>query len=73
MEEVNLAKWAVGVIADLVMTFKKKQSKTRNSKSKIYEEYFNCGKKGYYTEDCHSSTLNKRKLEESSEKAKQAW
>lgn len=70
MEARKLAKQAVGVTVDLAMITKKKQSETNDFKSNINEEYFNCKKKGYYIKDCHSSTLNKRKSEESLEKAK---
>lgn len=71
-EAVNLAKQVVKIIANLAMTTKKRQSETSSFKSKINKEYFNYGKNGHYAKDCCFSTLNKRKSEESSEKAKQA-
>ena len=70
-EEANLAKRVVEVIADLTMIIKKKQPKRSDSRQN--EECFNCGRKGYYTKDCHSSTRNftKRKsVEKSIEEAK---
>lgn len=71
-EVVNLAKQIVEITANLAMTTKKRQPETSSFKSKINKECFNYGKKGHYAKDCCFSTLNKRKSEESSEKAKQA-
>lgn len=67
----NLAKQAVGAITDLVMMAKKKQLKKYFAKSKINEECFNRGKKGYYIKNCHTS--NKKKPEELLEEVQHAW
>ena len=64
----NLAKRAVGVIVDLALMAKKKQPE-RTIRSKPGEECFDCGKKGHYAKDCHSSTSSKKKLEKSTAEA----
>ena len=67
-EAANLAKQAVRATTDLAMMAKRKQLEKYPAKPKTNEECFNCGKKGHYTRDCHTS--NKRKPEESLEEAK---
>lgn len=69
-EAANLAKRAVGATTDLAMMAKKKQLEKYSAKPKTNEECFNCGKKGHYARNCHTS--NKRKPEESLEEAKRA-
>ena len=72
-EVANLAKRAVAAIADLTMMAKKKQLKRSDLKKN--ERYFNCGRKGHYAKDCHSSTRNfikKISVEVSTKEAKQS-
>ena len=60
IKAANIAKQAVGTIADLPLIAKKKQPE-RAAKLKSREEYFNYRKKGYYTKDCHSFSSNQNK------------
>lgn len=70
-EVANLAKRAVGTIADLTMMAKKKQPEKNNPRQN--DKCFNCTKKGHYNKDCHGSMSNKKKPEELLEKAKRSW
>ena len=70
-EVANLAKRAVGAIADLALIAKKKQPE-KTIRSKPGEECFNCRKKGHYAKDYYFSTSNKRKPEEQTEETKRS-
>lgn len=65
-----LAKQLIKTKADLTIITKKKWSKKNNSRQN--RKYFNYGKKSHYAKNCHSSISNKKKLEESTKKAKYA-
>ena len=69
----NLAKRAVGAIANLTMMAKKKQPERSDLRQN--EKCFKYGRKGHYAKDCHNSTHNftKRKsVEEFIEEAKRS-
>lgn len=70
IKAANLAKEVVRATTDLAIMVKKKQLEKFLAKQTTNKKCFNYGKKSHYTKNCH--ILNKKKPENSLEKAKHA-